>query len=222
MLVAWLAVLATLGVSPAAPGKLPVQYRDKPLAVHFASQSEIWVAGDHGLVLHSPDGGETWIRVEAGTAQALADVFFVDPGHGWVVGSQGTILTTLDGRASWESQESRVTEDLLAVSFLDPDHGFAVGKFATLLETHEGSDHWTPIELTEGSVAEEDWEQLETQIFEAPLLNDIFFVDGLHGWIVGEYGVVYATEEGGRPGIDRGPASRRSSSPWASRTRRRA
>lgn len=161
---AWLPTTAALAAD--GEGKLPVQYRDKPFAVTFASETDIWVVGDFGLMLFSPDGGASWKR--------------------------------LDGGGSWTAQESGVIEDLLAVQFLDPMRGFAVGLFATLLETSDGGTSWSLVGLVEGSVAETDWEQLDTQVFESPFLNDIFFIDDLRGWIVGEYGVVFATEDGGK------------------------
>ncbi len=193
---AWLATTAALATD--GEGKLPVQYRDKPFAVTFASETDIWVVGDFGLMLYSPDGGASWERLDAGTKRALYDVSFADAEHGWVVGTSGTILATSDGGRSWSVQESGVIEDLLAVQFLDPRRGFAVGLFATLLETSDGGTSWSPVELVEGSVAETDWEQLDTQVFESPFLNDLFFIDDLRGWIVGEYGVVFVTEDGGK------------------------
>ena len=56
----WLATTAALATD--GEGKLPVQYRDKPFAVTFASQADIWVVGDFGLMLYSPDGGASWER----------------------------------------------------------------------------------------------------------------------------------------------------------------
>jgi photosystem II stability/assembly factor-like uncharacterized protein len=187
------------GTALAADGenRLPVQYRDKPFALTFASEADIWIVGDFGLMLHSPDGGGSWERIDAGTTRALYDVSFADAEHGWVVGASGTILATADGGQTWTVQESGTTEDLLAVQFLDASHGFAAGLFATALATTDGGATWEDIMLVEGSVAEADWEQLETQVFESPLLNDVFFIDDRTGWIAGEYGVVFATEDGG-------------------------
>ncbi len=96
---AWLATTAALAAD--GEGKLPVQYRDKLFAVTFASETDIWVVGDFGLMLHSSDGGRSWSVQESGVIEDLLAVQFLDPMRGFAVGLFATLLETSDGGTSW-------------------------------------------------------------------------------------------------------------------------
>lgn len=60
---------------------------------------------DTGTILHTIDGGATWVRQSSGTPWQLESVrFLADGRQGWTVGSNGTILHTVDGGNSWVPQ----------------------------------------------------------------------------------------------------------------------
>lgn len=85
-------------------GELPAEVRsgfDWSAVAHV--DSHVWIVGSPGSrVLHSPDGGATWISQDTGQSLPLNDVTFADKQHGTAVGSLGTILTTQDGGQSWQ------------------------------------------------------------------------------------------------------------------------
>jgi len=69
-----------------------------------------WVAGfqdstGYGMILFTPDGGETWVRQGEGSAALqgidLADIWAVDENNVWACGSNNTILRTTDGGQNW-------------------------------------------------------------------------------------------------------------------------
>jgi photosystem II stability/assembly factor-like uncharacterized protein len=71
-------------------------------AVHGAGQ-HLWVAGRPGsVVLHSPDGGQTWEFQKTGQNLPLNHLWFNDAKSGWAVGEYGTILATEDGGKTWK------------------------------------------------------------------------------------------------------------------------
>jgi photosystem II stability/assembly factor-like uncharacterized protein len=80
-----------------------------------------------------------------------------------------------------------------------------VGAFGTVLSTSDGGKNWTRHEIK--------WDQLIGKIinesgYVEPNLNAIYFSSQMKGWIVGEFGLVLHTEDGGttwtaqRYGID--------------------
>jgi photosystem II stability/assembly factor-like uncharacterized protein len=97
----------------------------------------IWIAGAPGsVVLHSPDGGQTWQGHATGCTTPLNKLFFVDATHGWAVGNLGGILHTGDGGETWQSQRQAGPQTAVLVLVADPQQLPA----ATLakLATHQG------------------------------------------------------------------------------------
>jgi hypothetical protein len=74
--------------------------------ITFQSAGEGWAVGERGGVFHTLDGGTTWARQQAGTAETLTAISFADAHIGWIVGSGNTILHTTDGGTTWTAQES--------------------------------------------------------------------------------------------------------------------
>jgi len=99
-------------------------------AVAFPTSMFGWAVGHYGVVLHSSDGGETWIKqldgikvaqivadgvptgdssrraerlVEEGPDKPFLDLFFPTQEEGFVVGAYGLMLRTTDGGKTWRS-----------------------------------------------------------------------------------------------------------------------
>lgn len=78
-------------------------------AVYFATGQLGWAVGHDGVILHSSDGGASWVLQHssrdggaAGKAAApLLDVWFTDAQNGFAVGSYGYFLATRDGGKTW-------------------------------------------------------------------------------------------------------------------------
>lgn len=67
--------------------------------------SHVWIAGSPGtVVLHSPDGGQTWQGHATASHAPIRKMTFVDEKCGWAVCDFGTILHTIDGGQSWQAQ----------------------------------------------------------------------------------------------------------------------
>jgi photosystem II stability/assembly factor-like uncharacterized protein len=125
----------------------------------------------------------------------LTAVSFADPRHGFIVGSSGTVLATDDGGATWRARESGTKDQLLGVYALSPTQVFAVGAFGTLLSSSDAGRSWSRHELK--------WDALIERIvketgFVEPNLNAVYFSSAETGWVVGEFGLVLYTKDGGR------------------------
>ena len=70
------------------------------LAVKFVTPKKGWVAGEHGTILYTEDGGDIWEAQENGTEQELKSLSFINEKTGWAVGDSGVIVHTVDGGKS--------------------------------------------------------------------------------------------------------------------------
>ena len=146
----------------------------------FVDANSGWAVGSAGFVLHTDDGGVSWLIQDSPVATQLSDVAFVDNDTGWAVGEEGVILLTLDGGKQWSSVESGTTRELYGVSFSGADEGWAVGDSGTILKTTNGGQSWTDQKSGTGQ-----------------LLNATDFIDNDTGWVVGSQGTILTTRDGG-------------------------
>lgn len=75
----------------------------------------LWAAGHDGVIVHSTDGGQTWVRRRAapwspGLADPsegvpVLDLLFTDPRNGFAVGAYSLMLVTRDGGVTWEPRQ---------------------------------------------------------------------------------------------------------------------
>ncbi len=70
---------------------------------------DVWAGGSAGVLYHTADGGNRWIRVvpsSAGTALTgdIASIQFLDPQHGRIATSSGELWITSDAGQSWQRQ----------------------------------------------------------------------------------------------------------------------
>jgi len=152
------------------------------------------VCGYAGKILMTEDSGYTWQLVPSGTDKALYSMNFPDATHGWIVGQEGLILHTEDGGKTWARQISGATVYLFSVHFTSPQEGWAVGDKATFVHTTDGGKSWVLGKLASNKDLSAD-EQLLAQ---EPVLYAVRFVDSKTGWIVGEFGNIYHTTDGGQ------------------------
>jgi hypothetical protein len=94
--------------------------------------------GSSGTILHTTNGGITWIKQSSGTTNDLEGIFFIDANTGTIVGDRGTVLHTTNGSTTWTSQLCETNNNLLGVSFISANTGTVVGWYGTILHTANG------------------------------------------------------------------------------------
>ncbi|MCK4575904.1 hypothetical protein KAU34_05820, partial [candidate division WOR-3 bacterium] len=61
--------------------------------------NEGWIGKTHGEIVHTTDGGTSWLTDSTPTTEHINDIFFSDPDHGWAVGEGGIVMAYNQG--SW-------------------------------------------------------------------------------------------------------------------------
>ena len=164
--------------------------------VFFITPQKGWMVGAGGTIVSTSDGGETWYWQYKNNSKYFKSVFFIDENEGWVVGWHDVLHTTSGGEY-WEEQDLPGFLDVEAITFINPDTGWIVGTYKTIYKTENGGETWT---------------QKLSGTPDAPMLNDVFFSDALHGVSVGgfwftpeEEAYVLITDDGGETWQDYSP-----------------
>lgn len=79
--------------------------------VRFLSDKVGWAVGYDGTILHSADGGLSWVLQHSDPeARPLYDVLFLNAQNGIAVGAYGTWYQTADGGKTWAAQASPLAD----------------------------------------------------------------------------------------------------------------
>lgn len=114
-------------------------------SVYFPVKQSGWAVGHDGVVLHSNDGGETWIKQLDGRAISKLMATFYQAKKEAGENVDTTILDEANLLA-----DGAPAFPLLAVWFRNEREGFVVGAFNLILHTANGGDTWEPwIERTD-------------------------------------------------------------------------
>lgn len=137
-------------------------------------------------LLKTVNGGSSWELVNTGQSGNITigyairsgKIFFQDENTGWVLGAQSDLIKTTDGGDTW-SAVSLPEEyyNTYSIVFNTENGGIICGE--TTFQTSDGGDTWT-----------------KKDIFNHNML-DVCFTDSLQGWMVGEYGDVFKSSNGG-------------------------
>jgi photosystem II stability/assembly factor-like uncharacterized protein len=177
-----------------------ISITDRFFDVQALSADHAVVVGYGGKILVTDDAGFSWTQMPSGTTQALYRVHFVDPNDGWIAGQNGLILHTTDGGKTWQPQQSGTQVYLFSLSFVDREHGWAVGDRSILLSTVDGGAHWSLHKIIPPS--QRNLTPDEAIVSQDPILYDVQFLNPQTGWVVGEFGKIYRTNDGGRSWIE--------------------
>jgi photosystem II stability/assembly factor-like uncharacterized protein len=174
--------------------EVPLTPHDQLLGTWFDQAGHGLIVGSHGLILRTIDGGDHWVAVPSPVIESLTSVSFSDQLHGAIVGGNGVILTTSDQGLHWERRDSTTSQRLLKVQALDAQHEYAVGAFGTFVSSKDGGITWHAHKLP--------WKDLVSRLVDEfgyiePNLNAVWFTTSQRGWIVGEFGLVLQTNDGG-------------------------
>ncbi len=153
------------------------------------------VVGARGKLLLTEDGGKTFKRIKVGHNLAMFGIQMTDADNGYLCGQDGLIMRTRDGGNTWEKLNSRTHLYLFSLSFPDRLHGVFVGDQSVVLSTTNGGETFFKRRLERIFPAEISDYALP---YMEPVLYSVDFVDDDHGWVVGELGRIWSTDNGGK------------------------
>ncbi|HTT09881.1 MAG TPA: YCF48-related protein [Burkholderiaceae bacterium] len=169
----WRDVLDT----PAAKSPLAA----RTLVNGLASAGKRFVAvGNRGHVLLSDDAGKTWQQAEVPVSSDLVAVSFPSATTGWAVGHDGIVLHSTDAGATWTRR-------------LD---GVRAGEAMVEYYTRE-QDGALAADPKHAAAVLEDARRFAAQGDENPFL-DVWFENEMSGYVVGAFGLVLHTTDGGK------------------------
>jgi photosystem II stability/assembly factor-like uncharacterized protein len=172
-----------------------IRRTDKFFDVAHVNGDVFVTVGYDGRILRSEDAGKTWQEISPRPAEwSLTQVSFVGE-HGWAVGHNGIIVHTRDGGKTWTPQQTGTNKTLFSVSFVDQLHGWVCGDESTWLWTDNGGETWKAerIEVSQVGLSEDTSLAVPDIIY-----YGIQFTDAQNGWMVGEYGNIRHTSDGGK------------------------
>lgn len=152
------------------------------LAIAQAGKRTV-AAGERGIIVYADDASGSWRQAEVPVSVSLTGLRFVNERDGWAVGHGGVVLRTRDGGKTWARQLDGNQAARLLLDAVKAGHGAAADPARALL----------------------DAERLVAEGPSKPFL-DLHFFDEKSGLVVGAFGLVFATADGGetwQPVLDR-------------------
>lgn len=117
-------------------------------AIAFANSSTLTATSL--WMVHSTDGGDTWIDQPDELFDVLYGIDYIPGGKGFTVGSSGVVLRTDNSGDTWLPARAGITH-LVDVDHVDSDTAAAVGHHGLIMRTTDGGINWTGIDSGTGS-----------------------------------------------------------------------
>jgi len=148
-------------------------------AIQVVDNDNLVACGSYTFIA-SVDGGDTW--QERYSYMDCWSLHFFDPLNE-LAGAQHGVFRTTDGGLNWIFDGyGQGSGGIFDFHFLTATHGFAAAGIEHIFETLDGGLTWTLIH-----------DSPPPNVY----LRSITFVDGDNGWVVGDEGLILATEDGG-------------------------
>jgi photosystem II stability/assembly factor-like uncharacterized protein len=195
-----IAILATLLALPATALAEKTSINDIRQGLFdtcFATDRDGWMVGELGRIFHTADGGQTWERQDAGTKRPLLAISCVDARTVWIAGKEGIVYGTKDGGATWAEAKTGSNRHVFALEFANGDRGHGAGDFGTMIHTEDAGKTWTSMRVPPEVQLPES--AFDTGVDPGDInLYGISYADPDHLWVVGEFGTIMASDDGGR------------------------
>ena len=173
---------------------------DDPFVVQYVRFILGW-PDKEGRVVRSGFGAETWRELGEFAADPVTDLTFITNRVGWSVGKH-IIWGSSDAGTTWTPQDTS-GEIMTAVAAADEQHVWVIGRNGFVMGSAEGGRPPTATDDKRDS----SWAVQPSGVTQD--LNDIVALDTQRLWIVGNDGVILATDNGGESwDVSKAPAPR--------------
>lgn len=140
--------------------------------------SRLVAVGERGIIIYSDDSGATWEQADVPVSISLTAVFFPSLKVGWAVGHAGVVLHTTDGGETWNRQMEGVAAARLA---------------------YDTTEAYAELKGPEDKIAQRLLRNAQLLVDDGPdkPFLDLYFKNNQEGFIVGAYGLIFRTRDGG-------------------------
>lgn len=161
----------------------------------------IVAVGERGHIIYSDDDGKSWEQGSVPVSVTLTAVDFGTENHGWAVGHSGVVLHTEDGGENWSLQLTGIGASELAIASKEDQIAAMEKRIEEAPEPEKGDLEWAMDDLIFAM------ENMQSDLDIGPVnpLLGVWFEDDQHGFVVGAYGMVLRTQDGGNSWIDLAP-----------------
>jgi photosystem II stability/assembly factor-like uncharacterized protein len=163
--------------------------------VEFLDADNGYIVGEFGKIYHTTDGGETFTEQQESVMDAsvidildlptMFDVEFYDENNGMIVGLDGRVAVTTDGGEDWNFVPHNVDD------FVDPFYA------ATILSNGQRWAVGASGQVVHSAAGDSDFSRGDLGSRVTTWMRRIRFYDDKHGWIVGGFGLIMYTDDGG-------------------------
>lgn len=149
--------------------------------------------GERGHIIYSDDGGANWTQASVPVSVTLTGVDFGSASHGWAVGHSGVVLHSSDSGSSWTLQMTGIQAANLAIAGAQQEIEAMEQRLETAAEDDLGDLEWALDDLVFGL------ENMQEDLSVGPVnpFLDVWFEDADRGFVIGAYGMIFHTADGG-------------------------
>lgn len=161
----------------------------------------IVAAGERGHIIFSDDNGDSWTQGEVPVSVTLTAVDFGSETHGWAVGHSGVVLHSQDAGETWDLQLTGIGAAELAIETRQEQIEAMEARIEQAPEEEVGDLEWALEDL----IFSLENMQSDLEIGPVNPFLDVWFENESHGFVVGAYGRILRTTDGGQTWKDKGP-----------------
>jgi photosystem II stability/assembly factor-like uncharacterized protein len=149
--------------------------------------------GERGHIIYSDDGGANWTQASVPVSVTLTGVDFGSASHGWAVGHSGVVLHSRDSGSSWTLKMNGVQAANLAIVGAQQEIEAMEQRLEMAAEDDVGDLEWALGDLMFGL------ENMQADLSVGPVnpFLDVWFEDAARGFVIGAYGMIFYTANGG-------------------------
>ncbi|OEY66975.1 WD40/YVTN/BNR-like repeat-containing protein [Marinobacter sp. X15-166B] len=153
----------------------------------------IVAAGERGHIIYSDDGGADWHQGQVPVSVTLTGIDFPTADTGWAVGHSGVVLKSEDAGQTWAVQLTGVGAAELVIAAKTERAAELEREIEQAPEADREDLEWALDDLYFAL------ENLQADLDVGPVnpLLDVWFEDDRHGFVVGAYGMILRTNDGG-------------------------
>lgn len=161
--------------------------------------SRLVAVGERGHIIFSDDDGFTWVQSQqVPVISTLTSVYFVDENHGWAIGHDGVVLHSQNSGLTWVKQFDGFKANEMVLQQAKEDkkkYEKELNKAKVMGVARRISQIEAKLENATYALedAQVDFEEKSTK----PLL-DLWFKSPMEGFVIGAYGMIFKTFDGGQ------------------------